>query len=409
MAAQPAAAPPSSPSAADVSRARALFEAGGRAYDDAKFDVALKAFQQAYAIVPRDGLLFSIAQTHRRLYTTTGDAAQYAEAVKLYREYVSKAGSGGRKADAVRALEELEARPPAGGVPAPSPTATAAPAPVASQTLLYAYSSTPGVLVSLDGGKPTPPDTFSVKPGLHKLRFSAPGFVDHEMEVEALNGELVPVSKDLEEKPAKLDIDTSDGAEVSVDGRFIGEAPLTAPLELTSGTHFIAVQKVGRKTRAETVVLARDAKKTLDLGLDTTVQRDVSFAILGSAGAAVVASGVLAGFAIARHNQAQEIIDLRETTGIDEAQLSQYDDARVERDRFVIASAAVGGAGIALGVLGIGLMFADPPERAVPSQLRPTPSDEKKDERRPPTEMELVGVAPIVGPDGFGAQALFQF
>lgn len=393
------------PSQADLMRARALFDAGGRAYDDAKFDVALKAFEQAFAVTPREGLLFSMAQAHRRLYTTTGAPAHHAEAVLLYRQYVTKSDNGARKADAVRALEELEARPPTSTSTDPAP----APAPTADtiQTTLYAYSSTPGVVVSLDGAAPVAPDTFTVAPGVHRLKFSAPGFKEHEITVEALPGQLVPVSKDLEEKAAKLKVETTSGADVSVDGRFIGETPLPGPLELPSGSHSISIQKVGRKTHTATVVLERDATQSLDVGLDTTTQRDVSFGILGAAGAALIGSGVLAGFAITNHNDARDLLDARDRAGIDSAQLTEYEDARSERDRYVILSAAVGGGALALGVLGLGLMLVDPPEREVSSAPGAKPDDDRGEPRE--RDVELVGVAPIVGPDSAGAHFLFSF
>ena len=84
-----------------------MFEAGGKAYDRAQYDVALQAFQQAYELVPKDGLLFSIAQSHRRLHTINGDVRHRDQAIAAYRLYLDRVKTGGRVSEAVKALEEL--------------------------------------------------------------------------------------------------------------------------------------------------------------------------------------------------------------------------------------------------------------------------------------------------------------
>mgnify|MGYP000990973734 CR=1 FL=1 len=204
----PAAAQPA-PSSGDMNKAKALFEAGGKAYDRAQYDVALQAFQQAYDIAKKDGLLFSIAQTHRKLYTKSGDAAHKERAVATYRRYVDRVKSGARVSEAVRALEELGASAQA----PPTEPSEAPPAPVEVQkTRLYVSSSTPGVRISVDGGAPSEANatvTAEVKPGKHKVRFSAPGFVDKEIEADAVENELVPVTVDLDPKPGALSVSTT--------------------------------------------------------------------------------------------------------------------------------------------------------------------------------------------------------
>lgn len=424
--AQPA--PPPAPSSDDLTRARALFEAGGRAYDDAKYDLALQAFEQAYAISPREGLVFSMAQAHRRLFTTTGDANHYDQAVRLYRDYIARVLKGGRRADAVRALEELEARPPAGSRTEPSPTPIPTPGkppptgtkpedkpppplppakPQVEQTIVYAYSSTPGVLVSLDGAEPKPPDSFVVPPGKHKIKFVAPGYRDHEVDVDVKPGQLVPVSKDLDEKPGRLTIVTTDGADISVDGRFVGQSPLATPLDLSSGRHVVSLQHTGRQTITKAVVLARDDKQTLDVPMETTVQRDISYGFFAASGAAFVGAGVLAGFAIVRHGQATDIDDRRTTESISAEELERYNEVRTDRDVFIAASAATGAGAVALGLVGIGLMLVDPPARPIPPSDEVAPGPEQKPAQ--PLEIDLAAVAPVLGPSEVGVVALFTF
>src|SRR5579871_6423187 len=59
----PTPAPPGAP--AD---ARLYFNAGARAYAAGKYVAAIRAFEEAYRMDPRPGLVFSIAQAYRRQY-----------------------------------------------------------------------------------------------------------------------------------------------------------------------------------------------------------------------------------------------------------------------------------------------------------------------------------------------------
>ena len=47
-----------------MAEAKSYFEAGAKAFDAGDFETAIQAFTQAYKIVPRDNLVFSIAQAH---------------------------------------------------------------------------------------------------------------------------------------------------------------------------------------------------------------------------------------------------------------------------------------------------------------------------------------------------------
>src|SRR5258708_21049766 len=54
--------PKAEPTSGDLAKARATFDAGGRAYDAGNYAAALQAFEQAYAMTGRDNIVFSIAQ-----------------------------------------------------------------------------------------------------------------------------------------------------------------------------------------------------------------------------------------------------------------------------------------------------------------------------------------------------------
>lgn len=389
----PANAQPPAASPAEVAKAKSLFEAGGRAYDRAQYDVALQAFQQAYEIVPKDGLLFSIAQTHRRLYTTTGDPTHKERAIAAYRQYVERAKTGARVSDAVRALEDMGA----GAQPA-GPTIAPAPSVAPSKTRLYVSSATPGVRISVDNGPFSEPNatvTAEVGPGKHKVRFTAPGFVDKEVEADAVERELVPVSLDLEPKPGSLALVTTSGATISIDGRYVGDAPLSAGLNLPAGRHFVVASLAGYETRSDYVSLERGRTTNLDLNLETTVQRDASFAVFGVAGASLVASGVLLGLTFAKQSEAEDIRTAATERNITETEVDAYEDARSARDTFAIAAGATGAAAGVLAVVGLGMFFIDPPARAEAPRL-----DEPGSPAGPTRSTDLDDVSLQVGPAG---------
>jgi hypothetical protein len=386
-----------------LAKAKGLFEAGGRAYDRAQYDVALQAFQQAYDLVPKDGLLFSIAQSHRRLHTMNGDARHREQAITAYRLYVDHVKTGGRVSEAVKALEEMNAgaAPAASGaaVPSATPTATA----VEKKTRLYVSSSTPGVMISIDGGPLSEPNatvTSEVTPGRHQVFFTAPGYVEKTVDAEALQDELVPVSQDLAEQPAVLELDTDSGAEISVDGRFIGEFSTGATYPLPSGRRFVVASRSGHQTRAKTVDLEPGKTHKLELSLPTTLQRDISYAVIGTSGAALIATGVLTGLAFAKQGEAEDVLERQASGNIADADIALYDEAASERDTFAIAAGAMGAATGVLAVVGVGMLLIDPPERITAPSADDRPSAPAKE--APKLELEALSVGPFAdGVAGF--------
>lgn len=77
-------------------QAREQFRLGQKAYDEGKFDDALKAFSEAYGLQPTPAFLFNIAQCHRNL-------GNYERAGVFYQQYLELSRSS-ENAAAVRAL-----------------------------------------------------------------------------------------------------------------------------------------------------------------------------------------------------------------------------------------------------------------------------------------------------------------
>ncbi len=89
--------------------AKTYYDAGVQAYAAGRFSVAMEAFSEAHRLLPKPTLLFSLAQAERREYTVSGDAETLRSAVAHFRRYLEEVKEGGRRADAVDALGELDA------------------------------------------------------------------------------------------------------------------------------------------------------------------------------------------------------------------------------------------------------------------------------------------------------------
>ncbi|MCC6555252.1 MAG: hypothetical protein IT372_19995, partial [Polyangiaceae bacterium] len=103
-----AAAAPAPAQGDPTAQAKVLFNAGAQAYERTQFTAAIQAFEEAYKLAPRPGVLFSIAQAYRRRYTVDKRPGDLQIAIARYRAYLDTVPEGGRRKDAVQALAELE-------------------------------------------------------------------------------------------------------------------------------------------------------------------------------------------------------------------------------------------------------------------------------------------------------------
>lgn len=357
----PAAAPtpaPPPPSEADLARARAVFDAGAKSFEAGDYDAAIQAFQQAYRVVPRDNLVFSIAQAHRRQYIATGQAKNLRAAVDHYRRYLARVATGGKRPDAVKALEELDAAYRA--LPQEDGADGAAEPPTSGKTRIWISSRTPGATFTIDGGEPAPVGrSVEVEPGKHQVRFTAPGHIEREIEVNAVAGELVPESLDLQPRPAGLIIRADSGAQVYVDGTLVGETPLPDAVRVAPGRHDVSISLLGHRSEATQVTIAGGETKSVEVDLVTTGQRDVAYGFLVTGGTFLTASGVFFAVAGARHGDAALIYQKHLDQNISVDDVEEYERIGAQRDRFAVAASATGVVGLIVGLVGAGLYLFD--------------------------------------------------
>lgn len=388
----------------DLDKAKALFNAGAQAYSLGQYLPAIQAFEEAYKIAPKPAILFSLAQAQRKQYVIDKDPTRLEAAVKGFRQYLAEVASGGRRADAVQALSELEPlldAMKAKGMPAP----TAAP-PVKPAARVMVTSPTTGAVVSLDGASTSEaPFIGEVKPGKHTVVVSAKGHDDEKREIQVLDGGLVAVDLTLKEKPALLEIRAPSGAEITIDGRVVGVAPLAAPVPSTHGRHFVAVMKNGSLAWTKEVDLVRGESQKLDPQLATSAQRTASYVVLGFAAGAIVTGGVFTVLALGKQSDAQGVLDEKAVGNISPSRLADYEDARAARDRWKMGALIGFGVGAALATTGI-LLFAFDRPKTPAMELEPSKPGPTKEPPKPSMEATVV---PIVSPGFAGASFHLAF
>lgn len=399
-------------SQADLAKAKMLYDVGVQAFDGANYTAAIKAFTEAYKLAQRPGLVFSIAQAHRKQYYLTKDPDSLREALKFYREYAAKVPQGGRRADVADALAELE--PLASRLePTPSGSPETATASLMAETRsapqLMISTQVKGAKVSLDGSPPADAPLFrDVKPGPHKIKVTAEGHFDHEREVLVGETGVIPIDVALREKPALVTIETDSGADISVDGRLVATTPLVKPIEVPAGRHFIAVTKTGHKPVTQDIRVKRGEKKTIPFRLEMTGQRIVSYTLLVGGGLSVVAGALLGFGAAEQQDKAQGILTQQASGNITQKQLEDYNSAINERDEFRSAAVVSLGAGAAIGGAGLLFYLFDNPKPTVPPVSFDDTSD--KPSSPAPTDMKMeLGGAPIVSPDFIGGAMVGRF
>jgi len=383
-----------------LDKAREYFQAGAQAYAVGEFAAATQAFEQAYQLVPRPAVLFSIAQAERKQYFLDHQSEHLLKAISLYKRYLDDERQAARKSDAVQALSELE--PLAAQIAVPvteakpsSPAGNAAPTP----TRLMITSQAQEARIWLDNQPAVEsPLIRQVDPGEHLVRVTAPGYVDSSRKVVAVSGAIVTIDVALTERPAKLVVIAREGARLSIDGRVQGECPFPKPLELQAGSHLITLTLSGfvGVTREQTLVRGKTTVVTAPM--PRSFQRTVSYIMLGTAASAVTAGGVFTYFAFQQQSSAQAFQNAKGHVQLSSGELSQYNSTRIARDRLRTAALASVGIGAGLAIGGALLIALD--GRAIEDQT---------ERGLPKHDVLSVSAQPIAGPGVVGVGAYGTF
>jgi len=382
-------------------RAKEWFKAGAAAYAAGDYRAAIQALNAAYAITPLPPIAFSIAQAERRQYFAERRPEHLARSVALFRRYLEDVPSGGRRADAIEALSQLEpmlAQAQASSTPSAAPD---------HSTRILVSCEAPNARISVDGAEPGPsPLIREVAPGKHAVQASAPGFRDGKREIDAVQGELVPVTLTLAELPARLQLSTPDDAEIYVDGVLVSQGASQLELELPSGRHRVSVAQKGHRVATQSLLLQRGTTQSASFPLEPTSQRVASHWLFVGGGAALVAGGAFSFLSLYYENQAQDFLERHKTQNLSQAELVRYNADASRRDFYRWFAGGTFAASLGLFVTGLFLHELDTPGaeelyRSLPPQSHAPAASAERPRR--------YDFGALVAPGQFGATLRGEF
>jgi hypothetical protein len=336
--------------------AELFFRAGEQAFNAGQYLVAAQAFEQAYEILPLPAIVFSRAQAYRLQYFVDKDAAHLLLAIDLYRQYIQEVAQGGRRDDAATSLAELEVIRDRLQREGRLKSRREATTEIEDKTQLMITTQVQGAMAAIDGKRGETPLILEVKPGNHRVEVEASGYFAARQQATAVTGRLVVIEVELRPMPARLTVHAEPGASIHVDGRALGTTPLSRPLAVPAGKHFVAITRRGRYPWARELDLEHGKSLELRTQLETTSQRRISYWVLGASGLALAAAGGVGVLAYRADGELAELVERYDVGGISEEEADAIRAAAARRDgRLQVTYALIGAT--ALTALGGGLLY----------------------------------------------------
>jgi hypothetical protein len=372
----------------DRKAAEHFFVMGEKAYKAQNFLAAAVDFERAYSALALPEIAFSAAQAYRRQYRVDHDPKHVKRAIDLYTKYLDKIRSGGRVADAADALEEMErelarllkAGVKIEGVVNRQRTWLGVTVNIgASETHggMHEVTDAPAAatdvvaIATIDGVRVQAMDQLEVAAGQHEVHAEADGFVSVTRTEAIAEGDGHFVDIDLLPKPARIAIATEPGAQIALDGRPKGVAPIDT-LEMSAGKHVLAITRTGRVPILRELVVRRGQELALDGKLvPTTRRRAARWAGATAVGLAVVS---LAGTIVAIvEDHYARVLDGRfaKTGDRPPSELTRYQNDLLYRRTALQIAGATGVGVLVTGGIAAALYFTDNPS---PERVRVTPA-----------------------------------
>lgn len=343
-----------------LQQARTLFEDGKRLLDQGRYADALLAYERAYALTPREEVLFALAYTHHQKYIADTDPANLRRAVKLYRDYLGMPRRAKQQKRVIEALGQLEPQVRRLDEDAARNVVVEQPAPPPAPTVLIVSAAVETAQVTVDGVSYESPAVVTTTPGRHQVAVTAPGYKPASRDAVAVENETVSVDVPLEELPGSLVVRSDAEATLLVNGKVAGS--VGEPLELQAGRYRINVLRRGRQAGVQDVTIVRDGHVAIDVPLKLTTQRRASRYVLIGAGGLLVTSGVMASIAWLAQSDAQDL-DARVAAGatLTESDRKSYNAAIDRRDTWRKGAGFVAGASVVVAITGVLLYLFDDP------------------------------------------------
>jgi len=380
-----------------VERAKASFRAGATAYAAGEYVAAIQALRAAYTLTPIPAIAFSLAQAERKQYFVAHEREHLDRAIALFRRYVEQVTSGGRRSDALDALAQLE---PLAAAPASAAEARTDPyGDAVRRTRLMITCEAPGASISIDGDSPAPsPLIREVAPGKHRVEVTAEGFYSEQREVTAMAGDLIPEVVPLRARPATVAIAAPGGSEIYIDGAYAGHGGERVVLELTGGTHRLAIAERGHRVAVRTLELERGKTQNLRVDLEPTRQRRAANVLFITGAGALAAGAVFGALALSAEEGAQDFLRRQSQGSVSSRELADYDDDVAARERFRIATGVSLASAAGLFITGFFLYEFD----------RPASEDIHRPSREPMPrtargDLPSIRIAPMLAPNGMSA------
>lgn len=365
----------------DDAQSRAYFETGAKAYEKGDYMNAIRAFDQAYSLTKRPGLIFSIAQSYKRQYAVDPNPMYLRKSLEYYRRFLAEDKSGKRRGDATSSIMEVEAI--IGRLPADQqPAVTAAIEPPAP-TQISITTQVDEAMVSIDGAAPRTLEPVEVKPGKHKIVLQAQGYFSEERELYAGEKQMTAIDVPLRPMPAIVTIEGRAGAMVTVDGTPRGTLPLLNPLEIDAGQRNVAISQSGFITFSKDYSFQRGKTMSVKADLPRTRQRIAAFVMFGT-GVVFAGGGVLTALGAAGSLARAEQINTQRTKldpekgvygSITADEFEEYQQQQSNFSAGTVATTVSFNIAAASAALGFLLYYFDDPKL-------PTPKP-KKDEKAP--------------------------
>jgi hypothetical protein len=342
--------------------AELFFRAGEQAFNAGQYLVAAQAFEQAYEILPLPAIIFSRAQASRLQYFVDKDVTHLLQAIDLYRQYIQEVEQGGRRDDAATSLAELEVirdrLQREGRLKARRESAVE----IEDKTQLMVTTQVQGAKAAIDGKSGEAPLILEVKPGNHRVEVQANGYFAASQQATAVAGRLVVVEVELQPMPARLTVHAEPGASIHVDGRALAMTPLSRPLEVPAGKHFVAVTRRGRYPWARELELEHGKSLDVRTRLETTSQRRISYWVLGASGLSLLATAGAGALAYRADGDLAKLVERYEVGGISEAEADAIRAAGARRDDRLLLTYVFIGTTVVTALTGGGLYWFDTPQ-----------------------------------------------
>nr|HEX4317701.1 PEGA domain-containing protein [Kofleriaceae bacterium] len=351
----------------DLAQAKVLYNAGRDAFYAAKYDVAIASLEQALRLAPdRPSVVFALGKAYRFQFVVDGDDAKAARAVALLRTYIAQVSEGDDRNEAVRIITDIA---PIADRYAHAHDQNAATEPPKQRTELMITSHAPGARASVDHGAPAGvPSIVEVAPGSHSVHVEAAGFLPTDTDATAVDGRLIPVEVPLRDQPGALRVTARDGADIAVDGRDLGAAPL-APIAIAPGPHVVAITARGTEAVVRQIAIGRGQTVAVDAPAVRTARRTVAYGF--AIGSLAVAAGAVTatGFALAARSDADAIANQRADGLLTEAQRAAQNGHVDDFDRDSAISYVLYGGAAALLATSAYLYFFDTPRGELPPPI----------------------------------------